>query len=588
MKTIKRIWQGIYSNLNISAKMSALYLAFLIISLAITTTVYYHVNYSFTIQKDKVLSMQTLYSLKSNVYNMMDNLSFNSSVIMPNIDIQSILSTADSVNNVDSQRKISNYLGTLMDSMPYIESVYIFDNYNNCYGVDKKYLKSLKINNLRQASWYDDVLKQDGYYILRLNSMQIFNLKKDEENTMSLIRVINSITNQQKLGILMVNISKDSFESCYKEMVSRYKTSIAILDGNDQFISNNDSVTKEEIQKITKSNGKSDTSLVLKHHDQSYIYSSMVLDRYGWKIILGIPMAELKKEASIYGVISLITLLFNGLLLLIGTIFISKLISNPIHKLLQSMKNIQNGKFTMMEMKTGNDEIGQLKDGYNIMVQEIENLIQKIVREQKTIRKAELNVLQEQIKPHFLYNTLNAMGYLALAGKNDELYDALEALGNYYKKCLSKGSEIITIEDEIEIVKDYLHLQQLRYGNILTVHFDVDPDTLKYTILKLIIQPLVENAIYHGIKPKEGHGHIYISSKVNENDILLTVSDNGIGIEEDKLELLKAQVIDNNINSFGLRGTIERLKIYYDRSQVYNIESIKGIGTKITLIIPKK
>jgi two-component system sensor histidine kinase YesM len=507
---------------------------------------------------------------------------------MPNIDIQSILSTADSVNNVDSQRKISNYLGTLMDSMPYIESVYIFDNYNNCYGVDKKYLKSLKINNLQQASWYDDVLKQDGYYILRLNSMQIFNLKKDEENTMSLIRVINSITNQQKLGILMVNISKDSFESCYKEMVSRYKTSIAILDGNDQFISNNDSVTKEEIQKITKSNGKSDTSLVLKHHDQSYIYSSMVLDRYGWKIILGIPMAELKKEASIYGVISLITLLFNGLLLLIGTIFISKLISNPIHKLLQSMKNIQNGKFTMMEMKTGNDEIGQLKDGYNIMVQEIENLIQKIVREQKTIRKAELNVLQEQIKPHFLYNTLNAMGYLALAGKNDELYDALEALGNYYKKCLSKGSEIITIEDEIEIVKDYLHLQQLRYGNILTVHFDVDPDTLKYTILKLIIQPLVENAIYHGIKPKEGHGHIYISSKANENDILLTVSDNGIGIDEDKLELLKAQVIDNNINSFGLRGTIERLKIYYDRSQVYNIESTKGIGTKITLMIPKK
>ncbi|OPJ59859.1 sensor histidine kinase [Clostridium oryzae] len=588
MKTIKQLMIRIYNNLNISAKMSALYMAFLTLSLIIATIIHYQVNYNFTIKKQKTLSMQTLYSLKSNIYNMMDNVSFNSRIIMANIDVQDILTDGNHGNSLEYQRKIYNYLSTLIDSMQYIQSVYVFDNYNNYYGVDKNYLKRLKLKRLNQADWYSSVIKLDGYYILKLNGIKIFKLKNAGKNTISLIRVVNSTTSERKIGVIMVNISEEAFENCYKEITNRYKTSIAILNENNELVSSNNQFNKEEMKQILNISKAKGNSLALNQSGQSYIYSSMKLKRYGWKIVIGIPMSELKKEFSIYGLISLITIILNSILLLIGTIFISKLISNPIHRLLQAMKNIENGKFTIMAMKTGNDEIGQLKNGYNIMIKEIQNLIEKTVWEQKTIRKAELNVLQAQIKPHFLYNTLNAMEYLALAGKNKELYDALEAMGSYYKKSLSKGKEIISLEEEVEIVKDYVFLQQLRYGNILTVHYDLNPETLKYNILKLILQPLVENSIYHGIMPKGEHGDIYISSKLRDNKILIMVEDNGIGMTEEELNLMKSQKINDNLDSFGFRGTVERLKIYYDCSDVYTIESSKGTGTKITLIIPKK
>ncbi len=586
MKKIKNLCKLVYTNLNISAKMTILYLAFLILSLIISSAVYYRLSYQLTLQKSRDLSMQTLYSLKSNIYTMLDNTSFNSRIIMGNMDIQDILTYKELANTQESQRKLTNYLVTLMDSAPYIKSVYIFDNFDTRYGSDKKYLKSLKIQNIKNAYWYKDVEKEQGYYIVRLNADSVFNIYSSEK-TVSLLRIINNNITMKPIGLLMVNLSEDGFQSCYNEIVQKYGTRIVILDENNRIISTNDDLDQEEYRNLLDSQVYKETnSSIFDHNDKPYLYSTMFLERYGWKMIIGIPLEQLQAEGSLYRMASLLIIILNGVLLCIGIIFVSRLITSPIHRLLKSMKAVESGQFDIVEMETGNDEIGKLKNGYNLMVIEIKNLIGRIVTEQKTKRKAELNVLQEQIKPHFLYNTLDAMGYLALARKNGELYDALEALGSYYRKCLSKGSEIITVEDELEIVRDYIHLQLLRYGDIFSVHYDIDDEILRYSTVKLILQPLVENSIYHGIKPKGEHGDIRISAKLQDGYVIFTVEDNGMGMTEEELEQLNNNALDNNLNSFGLRGTIQRVKIYYEREDLYIIESTYKQGTKITLRIP--
>lgn len=588
MKFILAFCKKIYMDCRISVKMTIWYLGILILSMGLSGIVYYNLNYRFTIQKSADLSMQTLYSLKSNIYNMIDNVKYNSGVILSNAEIQNNIKNASTTDEFITQKRISTNLTLLMNSMPSIDSLYIFDNYGHCYGAGRRPYHSLKINNVQEADWYKQVVALQGSCLLRLNANDIFN-DKDMDDTVSLLRVINDTVSQKPIGILMLNISNSAFKNCYREMVEQYGSSIVLLSDDNQCIVNDDGLSMEQISEILQQ--KSDDAekpVILNSQGQRFIYSSMPLDSYKWTIIMGIPMEEIDRELSLYRTISLVVILLNVFFLWGGTVAISRLITIPIHKLLVSMKGVKDGNFAIVQMQTGKDEIGQLKDGYNLMIYEIQELLKKTVLDQKTKRKLELKALQEQIKPHFLYNTLNAIGYLALTGKNMEVYDALEALGGYYRKNLSKGEEIISIEEEISIAKDYILLQKLRFGDIFTAHFDVDPQTLSVKIPKLILQPLIENSIYHGIQPKGEPCDIRIRVQASEKHIILSVEDNGIGMTEDELERIASEKIDHNETSFGLRGTIQRLKLYYECTDLYTIESEKNKGTKISLRIPKE
>ena len=162
---------------------------------------------------------------------------------------------------------------------------------------------------------------------------------------------------------------------------------------------------------------------------------------------------------------------------------------------------IKRGSLKKVELDTGKDEIGILKDNYNEMIEEIDCLIKRGIQTEKDKRTYELNVLYEQIKPHFLYNTLDTIGYLVLSGDKERAYTAIENLGSYYHGSLSHGSTVVTVEEEIKIVTDYLELQKLRYGDIFDYRAEIEPELGKKKVLKLILQPIVENSPYHGIRP---------------------------------------------------------------------------------------
>jgi two-component system sensor histidine kinase YesM len=221
-----------------------------------------------------------------------------------------------------------------------------------------------------------------------------------------------------------------------------------------------------------------------------------------------------------------------------------------------------------------------------MMIREIQNLIKSVIAEQKTIRKAELNVLQAQIKPHFLYNTLDSINSLALSGRINEVCDLVDALGGYYRHSVSKGREVITLREELDIVKNYLKILKVRYEDMFEVNYNIGESCLDTKILKLVLQPLVENALYHGIRAKGVPGSININIMKEAQQVCICIEDNGVGMSDNEIQKILDSKVGSAESSFGLRGTIERLRIYCNNEDTFRLYSEKGKGTKIIILLP--
>ena len=200
-----------------------------------------------------------------------------------------------------------------------------------------------------------------------------------------------------------------------------------------------------------------------------------------------------------------------------------------------------------------------------------------------------MRVLQEQIKPHFLYNSIDTIGYMALDAGAENVHGALETLGSFYRNFLSKGEKEIPLKREVWIVKDYLSIQKLRYGDILDDEYDIAEETKELIVPKLILQPLVENCIYHGIRPKGEKGIIKVSSRLEDGKLHIAVRDTGIGMSEEQIEKIltskKKEADELDSESFGLWGTIERVRYYTGKEDIVNIKSEVGEYTEIEFII---
>jgi two-component system sensor histidine kinase YesM len=314
----------------------------------------------------------------------------------------------------------------------------------------------------------------------------------------------------------------------------------------------------------------------------------MTEERYGCRFISltpsGFASSGIPATLFIVGFI----LLLNGAVLFAASIIISRTVTQPVRQLLQAMENSGGAVFEAVPEKSGILEFQQLFDGYNMLIERLKKLVQNVVDEQTAYRKAELHALQVQIKPHFLYNTLDSILSLNLSGRIDESCRLLEALGSYYRTSVSKGGEVITIAQEIEMVENYMIIQNIRYQELVRMEYEVAQDALKLPVLKMILQPLVENSLYHGIRPKGSRGVIRVSARCEESRAVLTVEDDGVGIGPERLEKLLRPPKTGEENSFGLWGTLERIRIFYGAADCYHIESAPGKGTAVTLFLAKE
>ncbi|HEY5585837.1 MAG TPA: histidine kinase [Ruminiclostridium sp.] len=567
-----------FRNLNISVKIMLYYFVVLILSITAGTIVYRQINSSIVTAKVTQMSMDTVTSDSSNFDSLIYSISDQTKMLISNQIMQNTLKNGNADYAIQAQ--CNQYLNDFINFNDKINSIYIFNNYGNEYYVDNIAYKSINMESIKAAKWYRNLLSKQGGYILEPNAGGIFS-DTTGINYISMIRVINDINTQQPLGIMVVNISEDVIRNALNSNESS-DTKIMILDDRNKVIISSGISNETKFIDVMKLTSQSQSKSEIKALDGEVYIISSLLNEYNWRTVSITTFNELLKQSNVYNITIIVTLLIIGVLFILGMAVSTLLVSKPIHKLVKSMKRIQSGEFKEVTIKTGHDEIGQLQDNYNIMIRKIQDLIKHIVQEQKNKRKMELDVLHSQIKPHFLYNSLDAISSLSLSGQPEKVYTLVKALGSFYRNCLNNGNEYITIKDELQIADNYLIIQNMRCGGMFVVNRKYDEKAFKFKIPRLILQPLIENAFKHGIRG-QNDGVINIEAVLENDKIILTVEDNGIGMSEEQVQ----SILEGKLSGLGLKATIGRLKIFYNNDDVFSIESKKGFGTKISLIIPR-
>lgn len=265
---------------------------------------------------------------------------------------------------------------------------------------------------------------------------------------------------------------------------------------------------------------------------------------------------------------------------------ISKNITKPVYELCEKVAHLGKGDFNVVPIQAKNQELLTLDEGFNEMTVQMNRLLQRVKDNQNELRKAELELLQAQINPHFLYNTLDSIIWLAESHQDAEVIRMTSNLSTFFRTSLSSGKDIITLATERQQIESYLKIQKIRYSDILQYTIDISPELYHFLIPKLTLQPLVENALYHGVKNKREIGYIQVIGREEGDDILLQVIDNGAGMDEVKIEELRGGFYEEN--QTGLGNVQNRLRLYCGAGYGLSFDSEVGVGTTVTVRLPKK
>jgi two-component system sensor histidine kinase YesM len=308
-----------------------------------------------------------------------------------------------------------------------------------------------------------------------------------------------------------------------------------------------------------------------------------------WYMVTIIPYGQIANESNrIFKYLFLIMFAILSFVY-ITAYFVSRSITKPVLQLTEKMNDLRGGKLSPMTPSESRDEIGILIDDYNFMTERMSELIEAQYKSGQELKSAELKALQAQINPHFLYNTLDMINWYGKKSNSQEILSIVAALTKFYRLSLSKGQDTVSIADEIEHVKSYFTIQNLRFENKLSLVVDIPENLLQYSILKITLQPLVENSVLHGIMCKETKsGTVKISGTIDNNIIILVLKDDGVGIPPDKQTMLFTKDLSKHKGGFGVRNVDERIKIFYGNDFGLSYESIEGEGTTVFIKIPAR
>jgi len=271
---------------------------------------------------------------------------------------------------------------------------------------------------------------------------------------------------------------------------------------------------------------------------------------------------------------------------------VARRITGPISVLSRKAQQFGSGDFTPTPVETHITELQTLDTGFNDMARRMDALMAKQMEDQRSLHRAELELLQAQINPHFLYNTLDSIAILAESDRGEDVVTMVTSLSTFFRNSLNKGEDVLTLGAECSQVTSYLEIQQIRYSDILRYEINVPQGLMDCMVPKLILQPLVENALYHGIKNRRGMGMITVTGEEKEGDLLLKVTDNGVGMDEEQVRILQAGIYEDKHTGLGLVNVHKRIRLYCGGSPAgsepygLSFESSVGKGTTVSVLLP--
>lgn len=505
--------------------------------------------------------------------------------IVSNSEVQTALKNAnrgfnEEYERISTEKFIDSQLNGLISSDADIAAIQIISNSGVTYYInpgsvalrfreeDKKVIEQAE----GSACWFDT---------------------NSENQTITLGRAVNSISNLERIGYVFIYLRESSIFNIYKKTELFKNGEILIINKEGTIISYKDKNMLSKKSELSTNdflnNNLKQDFITSKVNGKNFYVTYRAITGNNWRILTYIPAVEYERD--IVSLRKWIVLICGSccFLALIISVAISDSISKPLRNLSKMMLKVGEGDFNAFSQYESQNEIGILSRHFNKMVTQVQQLIQEVYQEQLLKQKAELKSLRMQINPHFLYNTLESINWIARIKGIPEIGKMVKALGDLMRSSIS-GDDFVSVEEEIKNISNYLTIQKFRYGDRFEVEVDVSENILAVKIPKLILQPIVENAIVHGLENKVGTGKIEIIGFIENNKICLVVNDNGIGMDQNTINLLLSdkpmQEADGHTH-IGLRNVDSRLKMYYGKDYGIGINSEIGWGTRVTIYIPE-
>jgi two-component system sensor histidine kinase YesM len=573
-----------FKNYSISKKIIYIYLPLSIIPLIIVATIISAIyksrvkeaSYRNIIDSSKLI-ISKIDEMVKDVNDCSNMLTINLNTIID--EVKENENYSDFEKTVDINRELNNAKIIFSE----VESISFVDREGNNYFTDYR----LKEYLAKNYNWdtMGKVFESTGKS-LWLDMKKINHCMEDtEKQLITMGKKVIHIKSGKTLGYLFLNVSEDTFSSMFRGQEIDY-----FLVSGSKIISSKDNsklnaeTTKEIIQAVK---GKTEESIITEINGSDHIIVNVPLEFESWNLVGSTDLSTLTDDLSKITMLIIITLFTSIVIQIIGAKVLSYLIVNPINKVREKMKLIGEGNFNVYFEVEGNDEIGMFLRTFNRMAIRIKNLLRKVEEKESQKREYELALIQQQIKPHFLYNTLDIIYMLSEMDMKKETLKATKSLADFYRGTLSNGRQIISIQEEISALEDYLYIQNLKYSDVFEYSIEVDKDILKYNIMKLTLQPLVENAIYHGLKPRGRLGKLNIIGRSIENKIEIAVKDDGIGMREKAVSRLNKSELGKKQQHFGLFSVKNRITLYFGDEAGLKIISKENEGTTIIITLPK-
>ncbi|CAH1192685.1 hypothetical protein PAECIP111891_00417 [Paenibacillus allorhizoplanae] len=415
-----------------------------------------------------------------------------------------------------------------------------------------------------------------------------------DDNVFAVSKTVIHKDTGKTVGLVVLYVKETVIASIYERKMNYKGGNFYILDQYGKIISSQNKANlyrdfKEATSISIPNSTEVETGFFQGNGSEKVLVSTHRLEPLEWSIVSVIPIDEITVERK---EINKLIIWIGSLCLLLAFIvsyLLSRSITRPIFQLSRTMRDIRTGHLTVRSSYQSSDEIGYLNDVFNNLMDRIEELVAENVEEQKTKAEIEFKLLQTQVQPHFLYNTLETIISLIKLNMKTEAITAAKYMANFYKISLSKGNDIITLREEMQLSESYLEIQQLRYVEYMEYTMDIDEEIMSSSISKLTLQPIVENAIYHGLKRKMEKGLLRITGRRLGDEVRIEIYDNGVGIEESQIKGLLKEVSDSSERTgFGVRSVHNRIRMLYGDRYGLELESEVGLYTRVTIRLPFK
>ncbi len=588
-----------YQNLPIRYKLMLVLNVIMITSLVVLSYVNYRNSEETLTKKSTQYTQDILKLVEYRVKDYVQNLNLISQDLLPDSNLLMNMNEYSTSSNplqvYEETFVVENHLKKTIFTRDEVQSAALITAQGNYYPADK---------NNRVASIKQIVPNGSQLYIEMLaearkkSGSPIFYLDLEDGRVKNLFmaRMAYNVNDYKEMGLLVILLRKEYLDTAFKDLVNEDTRNIMILSSLNEVVVERDSNHREDITQILPSI-KSSKGWFLDASKENIISYLVMDERPEWKIVSFVSLGSLYKDIEslkkkTIGTSLVIVFVLSTISLLMTSDFI-----RPFKKLMTGMEKVQKGDHNVQITLNRKDEIGYLGEAFNRMVKEMNTLSNWVYQEQLTRKEAEIKALQAQINPHFLFNTLESINWMSHLNNVPEISEMVTSLSSLMEATIGRDDKLITFEEELHYIDNYSLIIKKRFEDRIELDKHIDPDVLEVKIPRLLIQPLIENAIYHGIEKDRAKGVITLSASINNRVLSIMVEDDGEGIDEEELEIINENLaMDNEAyfkrlnskkgTSIGLDNVNRRIKLFYGEQYGLIIESKKHVYTKVLVSIP--